>query len=72
MADPIIRTEQEIYDAAMRAQAAAFKAEDAGDTDDTAEGIYKFWQWMTGNASEDPTLELGEGADEEESAPGET
>jgi hypothetical protein len=57
----IIRTEVEIYDAAMRAQKAAFAAEDSGDMDDAAEAIYSFWQWMTGNRSDDPTAEMAEG-----------
>lgn len=60
MADKIIRSEQEIQDAAMRAQAVAFKAEDEGETDDTAEAIYGFWQWMTGNRDDDPTKDLAE------------
>jgi hypothetical protein len=63
MASPIIKTAQEIQDAAMRAQAAAFDASDRGGTDDTAEGIYGFWQWMTGNRDDDPTLELDVGAE---------
>jgi hypothetical protein len=56
----IIRSADEIEQAAMRAQAAAFSAEDDGGRDDSAEAIYSFWQWMTGNAADDPTAEMGE------------
>jgi hypothetical protein len=57
----IIRTADEIEQAAMRAQAAAFAAEDDGGHDDSAEAIYSFWQWMTGNRADDPTAEMAEG-----------
>lgn len=60
MAATVVRTQDEIDAAAMRAQKASFEAEDAGDTDDAAEGIYSFWQWMTGNRPDDPTAEMGE------------
>ena len=56
----IIRSEAEIEAAAMRAQKAAFDAEDVNETDDSAEAIYSFWQWMTGNRADDPTLDMGE------------
>lgn len=60
MAAQIVKSAEEIEVAAMRAQKASFAAEDEGDTDDLAEGIYSFWQWMTGNSDVDPTLELGD------------
>lgn len=56
----IVRSETEVDAAAMRAQAAAFVAEDADETDEPASAIYAFWQWMTGNADADPTAEMGE------------
>jgi len=56
----IIRSDEEIEAAAMRAQKAAFDAEDDGGRDDEADAIYRFWQWMTGNAGDDPTSEMGE------------
>jgi hypothetical protein len=59
MAAEVVRTQDEIDAAAMRAQKASFEAEDAGDTDDAAEAIYSFWQWMTGNSDTDPTDEMG-------------
>jgi hypothetical protein len=60
MAAQRVRTDDEIDAAAMRAQKASFAAEDEGDTDDAAEAIYSFWQWMTGNRTDDPTAEMGE------------
>ncbi len=59
MAAPIIRPVEEIEEAAMRAQAASFRAEDAGELDESAEAIYSFWQWMTGNRADDPTMDMG-------------
>jgi len=56
----IIRSEAEIEAAAMRAQKAAFDAEDVNETDDSAEAIYSFWQWMTGNRADDPTVDMSE------------
>jgi hypothetical protein len=57
---PIIRTEEEIYQAMLRAQKAAFAAEDAGDTDDGAEAAYGVFQWLRGDSGNDPTLEMTE------------
>lgn len=59
VAAEVVRTQDEIDAAAMRAQKASFEAEDAGDTDDAAEAVYSFWQWMTGNRADDPTLDMG-------------
>jgi hypothetical protein len=56
----IIRSEQEIEAAAMRAQKASFTAEDSDEDAEAAEAIYSFWQWMTGNSLTDPTLEMVE------------
>jgi hypothetical protein len=54
----IVRTEDEIEAARERAQATAFAAEDAGDTDDGASAVYEFCQWLQGNSDIDPTLEM--------------
>jgi hypothetical protein len=64
MANEIIRTAAEIYEAAMRAQKASFAAEDEDEDDEAASAIYSFWQWMTGNRADDPTAEMTEGLDE--------
>ena len=56
----IIRTAEEIDAARFRAQKAAFDADDAGDTDDAAEAVYGFIQWMFGDSGTDPTLEMAE------------
>jgi hypothetical protein len=55
---PIIRTDEEIEAARERAQACAFAAEDAGDTDDGASAVYEFCQWLQGHSDIDPTLEM--------------
>lgn len=55
----IIRGPAEVNAAGMRAQKASFAAEDAGDTDDAAEAVYTFYQWLTGNTDVDPTEEMG-------------
>lgn len=64
MALTIIRSEAEIQGAWNRSQKAAFDAEDAGDSDDVAEAVYEFIQWLTGSSDSDPTAEMGEGDDE--------
>lgn len=56
----IKRTVEDITNAAMRAQKATFAAEDDGGSDEAAEAIYSFWQWITGNSNTDPTAEMGE------------
>jgi hypothetical protein len=56
----IIRTVEEIDAARCRAQKAAFAADDAGDSDETAEAVYGVLQWIFGDDSTDPTLEMAE------------
>jgi hypothetical protein len=55
VAAEVVRTQDEIDAAAMRAQKASFEAEDAGGHDEAADAIYTFWQWLTGNGDTDPT-----------------
>lgn len=50
----VIRTIEEIASLHEAAQTAAFAAEDAGDTDEHAEGVYATLQWLTGNTDNDP------------------
>lgn len=57
---PIIRTEQQVTDAMMRAQKAAFDAQDNDDIDDGAEAAYGLLQWLLGYSDTDPTLEMAE------------
>jgi hypothetical protein len=45
----IQRSGSEIEKLRLDAQKAAFAAEDAGDTDDFAEGIYQTIQWLFGD-----------------------
>jgi hypothetical protein len=65
----IIRTDEQMNAARDRAQATAFAAEDAGETDDAANAVYELFQWLEGNTDTDPTAEMSpedyaEGADE--------
>jgi hypothetical protein len=62
----IIRSDDELAAARDRAQAATFKAEDAGDTDEGASAVYELFQWMTGNSDTDPTAEMGEDEEDDE------
>lgn len=62
----IVRTVEEIDQARFRAQKAAFTAEDAGDHDEGAEAAYAVLQWIFGDDSTDPTLEMAEEQDDEE------
>lgn len=57
----IVRTDEEILAARDRAQGAAFRAEDNGDSDEGAESAYQVLQWLTGSRSDDPTLEMAGG-----------
>ena len=57
----IVRTPDEILDVYSRAQKAAFEAEDHGDNNDHAEGVYATLQWLTGNTDSSPVDGYGEG-----------
>lgn len=56
----IVRTEAEITAAWDRAQTAAFHADDNDQDDPAAQMAYNLLQYLTGNAADDPTLELAE------------
>lgn len=57
----IVRTPDEILDVYSRAQKAAFEAEDHGDNNDHAEGVYATLQWLTGNTGNSPVDGYDEG-----------
>lgn len=50
----ITRTPEEIEAVYTVAQKAAFDAEDKGDDNDHAEGVYATLQWLTGNTENSP------------------
>ena len=50
----VTRTPAEIGAVFAVAQKAAFEAEDSGDTDDHAEGVYATLQWLAGNTDVSP------------------
>jgi hypothetical protein len=65
----IARTADEINEARLRAQKAAFAADDAGETDDAASAVYDVLQWVLGDLGDDPTIEMAEDDDEDEDDP---
>jgi hypothetical protein len=54
MAEFIARTLKEVQDVRDQAQKLTFRAEDNGDTDETASAVYDVLQWLLGNSDTDP------------------
>lgn len=58
-----MRNVKEISDLMARVQKVTFAAEDAGDSDETAEAVYQTLQWVLGNTDQDPMEYVAEDAD---------